>query len=376
MSDLQQRLKYALKAAELIRAHGHCPEAHRAINKARYHPAGEKSPLAAALDDLSLSSEYRDALGDLLTLLGRLEREEDLPLSVAATRLDELVKRLSSDGAQTIEAATKGSRPHSAAGGQEAPYFPSKYDSDLHRLWLWGERIEARLDDPLDLGRWEKAFRPDRELLCALRSLKNSHAGVITRVESDLQRSEAFFRIFTEAIESSRRLPREVIRPARESFINSLRSLADGISTAAQAIAKDQGIKLKARPICAKTQFPAVAQTERSTHSRGELHTTTIQQEHSIPNSGKQPCAEFGDLPRWVDGNLKGKQRRVMVLLMDNGGHLSLADLGSDPEINWTAPYDDPWNSIQGELNRKLRTKRWRISRYDNKAWLSKIGQK
>jgi hypothetical protein len=84
------------------------------------------------------------------------------------------------------------------------------------------------------------------------------------------------------------------------------------------------------------------------------------------------------ELISWVSKELKGKQRRVMELVIVAGGEFSLTTIATDAQVHWKPPYDDSFNSIRKVLNSKLKKADlpWRLERNDSKARLSRIGQK
>lgn len=88
------------------------------------------------------------------------------------------------------------------------------------------------------------------------------------------------------------------------------------------------------------------------------------------------PSEDYAVLSKWVADNLKGKQRRVMELLIEHNGRLPIVDLATDSGVGWTAPYDEAWNSIRSKLNAKLHKIGWRTSRHSNEARLFTIEQK
>ncbi len=97
---------------------------------------------------------------------------------------------------------------------------------------------------------------------------------------------------------------------------------------------------------------------------------------HVLPANDR--CKSFSDLLNWVKEELKGKQRRVLELVIQADGTFPLADIAVDKQIAWAPPYDNPFNSICKAVNPKLKTARkpWRLERNDNNARLAKIGHK
>ncbi|HEY1599471.1 MAG TPA: hypothetical protein VGG64_07710 [Pirellulales bacterium] len=84
----------------------------------------------------------------------------------------------------------------------------------------------------------------------------------------------------------------------------------------------------------------------------------------------------FMALSTFVAGHFKGKQRRVVEMLIEGGGRCKLADMAADVLIDWSLPCDNAFNSICKPLNSKLRRHSYRIIRQDNEARLSELGQK
>jgi len=64
--------------------------------------------------------------------------------------------------------------------------------------------------------------------------------------------------------------------------------------------------------------------------------------------------ARLAGLAEFARTRLKAKQRRVIDLLIEHGGSLSLASLATDEGIGWLPPYDDSFSSLQSRLNEKL----------------------
>ena len=107
---------------------------------------------------------------------------------------------------------------------------------------------------------------------------------------------------------------------------------------------------------------------------RGKSDTAESPDEHVDPDEH----SEFSELLNWVAANLKGKQRRVMELVIDGGGKCPLSDIAIDPTVSWEMPYDNSFNGIRIAVNLKLKkaSEGWRLERNDNKARLLKIVQK
>ena len=80
--------------------------------------------------------------------------------------------------------------------------------------------------------------------------------------------------------------------------------------------------------------------------------------------------ARLAGLAEFARTRLKAKQRRVIDLLIEHGGSLSLASLATDEGIGWLPPYDDSFSSLQSRLNEKLDAAGlpYRIARHDGEV--------
>jgi hypothetical protein len=74
------------------------------------------------------------------------------------------------------------------------------------------------------------------------------------------------------------------------------------------------------------------------------------------PGDGGQLDAhgEFAEARKFAREKLKGIQRRVLELLCQNGGAVPIADLAADPQIGWSAPFDNSYNNVRKTLNEKF----------------------
>lgn len=97
----------------------------------------------------------------------------------------------------------------------------------------------------------------------------------------------------------------------------------------------------------------------------------------SVPPGNTIP-REYAELRVWAMRELKGKQRRVIEMLIESDGITSISELAKDVAIDWEPPYVNSWNSIRQVLNKKLekRDDQWRLGTHSNNATLSQNGQK
>ena len=95
-------------------------------------------------------------------------------------------------------------------------------------------------------------------------------------------------------------------------------------------------------------------------------------------NHENESVVKFSEILEWSKNELKGKQQRLIKILVDHEGNCKLTEIAKSPGIDWQEPWDDAFNSMRKTLNKKMKTVGlgWQITRYDNKAKLSKIGQK
>lgn len=91
-----------------------------------------------------------------------------------------------------------------------------------------------------------------------------------------------------------------------------------------------------------------------------------------------ETAAELSTLKHWVTTELKGKQRRVMELIVEGGGQCPLSEIAIDVQVSWEPPYDDAFNGIRKAVNSKLKKagSTWRLERNDNRGRLARVGQK
>jgi len=92
-----------------------------------------------------------------------------------------------------------------------------------------------------------------------------------------------------------------------------------------------------------------------------------------IGDKRSDPPTPMQKLRCWVTKDLKGKQRRVLELLIDNDGKCPIADLAADGQISWQSPYENAWNSMRTTLNGKLKPQGWRIECHDHKVRLIEL---
>jgi hypothetical protein len=64
---------------------------------------------------------------------------------------------------------------------------------------------------------------------------------------------------------------------------------------------------------------------------------------------------ELAELLAWVQSDLKGKQRRVMELMIAaQGKWRPLEEIATDSAIRWAHPYDNTFNKLRAEVNKRL----------------------
>ena len=68
--------------------------------------------------------------------------------------------------------------------------------------------------------------------------------------------------------------------------------------------------------------------------------------------------------------DLKGLQRRVIELLVSSSGEMPIADIATDPAVNWQKPYKPAVDGVKRALNEKLRSLKLRLSVRDNRLCL------
>lgn len=93
----------------------------------------------------------------------------------------------------------------------------------------------------------------------------------------------------------------------------------------------------------------------------------TDQDECVAPN----PWDNFPGLHDLAENTLKGKQRRTVILLVACGGMVPLADLATEPGIEWDS-HDGPFNDMRKALNSQFRKAKlpYKLSRHNNAAKL------
>ena len=134
------------------------------------------------------------------------------------------------------------------------------------------------------------------------------------------------------------------------------------------------------RALALSSESPSARLKVKRSTVKGEAREKII--EDAVPRADEGeivgPEEEYKELQKWAETELKGKQRRVLELLIEGKGKQSISTLAEDPAIDWQEPYENAWNSIKKTLNKKLlkQPDRWRISTHDRNAELSKAGQK
>jgi len=81
----------------------------------------------------------------------------------------------------------------------------------------------------------------------------------------------------------------------------------------------------------------------------------------------------YAELRQWAAASLKGIERRVVEIVIGNGGTTPLADLAAESTIRWESPYDNVYGKVQGGINGKLKSAAmpWQLTRQNNAAVLS-----
>jgi len=91
---------------------------------------------------------------------------------------------------------------------------------------------------------------------------------------------------------------------------------------------------------------------------------------------GKLPLKETRELFEFAREKLKGKQRRLVELLIENGGVVPIKDIATDPQIDWPRDdygrYDSLYGSLQKAVNPKIRHIGWKIDRKESRSLLER----
>jgi hypothetical protein len=95
----------------------------------------------------------------------------------------------------------------------------------------------------------------------------------------------------------------------------------------------------------------------------------------AIPSGQDQ---QFATLNEWARENLKGKQLRVLEMVVAGNGTRKIEEIAADGQIGWDEPYDPLWNSARQALNGKLKRlkPKWVLNTRNGSALLTKIEQK
>ncbi len=120
---------------------------------------------------------------------------------------------------------------------------------------------------------------------------------------------------------------------------------------------------------------PIIAGYLQNLADRKQPVESTTESKLSKPTSGKEtassePGGEPGDLLGLVRQSMKGKQRRVVELVIEAGGNCELSRIALDAEIDWKAPYEDAWESCRQAVNKKLKPYGYKLERHANSAKL------
>jgi len=68
--------------------------------------------------------------------------------------------------------------------------------------------------------------------------------------------------------------------------------------------------------------------------------------------------------------SLKGKQKRVLTMLIEAGGSMPIADIATDKMVDWMVPYKSSVDGVKTALNKKLRKRRVHLSQQNNCLYL------
>lgn len=85
---------------------------------------------------------------------------------------------------------------------------------------------------------------------------------------------------------------------------------------------------------------------------------------------------EYQKLSVFAKQKLSGIQRRLVELLIENGGSLPIKDIATDPAINWIPDYgryDSQYQSLTKTLNPKLHRIGWHVRRSKSCALLERF---
>lgn len=96
------------------------------------------------------------------------------------------------------------------------------------------------------------------------------------------------------------------------------------------------------------------------------------QSDPATPSVEKNDAADspYSELREYAETNLKGIQQRVLILVIEAGGKLTISHIAGDPAVAWQAPFKKAWQGTQGALNRKMRRMGWKLSCRDQTAIL------
>lgn len=82
---------------------------------------------------------------------------------------------------------------------------------------------------------------------------------------------------------------------------------------------------------------------------------------------------ELFELTEWATRNLRQNQKRVVLLVAQNGGYLTFDSVANDSSIQWEKPYDSAASGLRIRLNEKLSLLGYCVHRHDNGFRLAKI---
>jgi len=109
--------------------------------------------------------------------------------------------------------------------------FPYEYGSDLHNLWGWGARIDARLagEHPVNKYDW-MLFRPDRSATNAMMRFSVKYAQIIALINTAQTFVERRYKLFRK----------KETEANRDALADAMGVLKERIWAAAETIAKHE----------------------------------------------------------------------------------------------------------------------------------------
>lgn len=87
----------------------------------------------------------------------------------------------------------------------------------------------------------------------------------------------------------------------------------------------------------------------------------------------KRPKSEFVEVLKVAHESMKGMERRIVELVCERGSKCPLVAMAADPQVQWSPPWDDAWNSARRRINKKIEEKTgWTLIRRDSAAILKR----